>query len=105
MSLLLPDSGLLFWMVIIFAIAQARDNIVSKAKEQAQDEARKILEEARVRIEAEKESALREIRSQVALLSVKVAEKVIRQNLSTDKAQMDLVNKMLDEVSSSKRRN
>lgn len=168
MSLLLPDSGLLFWMVIIFAIvfvilarygfpvitkmlekrrdyidnslrlareadeklarmteeqarmiaqareeqnrilreaAQARDNIVSKAKEQAQDEARKILEEARVRIEAEKESALREIRSQVALLSVKVAEKVIRQNLSTDKAQMDLVNKMLDEESSSKRRN
>lgn len=168
MSLLLPDSGLLFWMVIIFAIvfvilarygfpvitkmlqkrrdyidnslrlareadeklarmteeqarmiaqareeqnrilreaAQARDNIVSKAREQAQDEARKILEEARVRIEAEKESALREIRSQVALLSVKVAEKVIRQNLSTDKAQMDLVNKMLDEVSSSKRRN
>ena len=54
-----------------------------------------------MRIDAEKESALREIRSQVALLSVKVAEKVIRQNLSTDKAQMDLVNKMLDEVSSS----
>ena len=90
---------------ILREAAQARDNIVSKAKEQAQDEARKILEDARVRIEAEKESALREIRSQVALLSVKVAEKVIRQNLSTDKAQMDLVNKMLDEVSSSKRRN
>ena len=90
---------------ILREAAQARDNIFSKAKEQAQDEARKILEEARVRIEAEKESALREIRSQVALLSVKVAEKVIRQNLSTDKAQMDLVNKMLDEVSSSKRRN
>lgn len=164
MSLLLPDSGLLFWMVLIFAIvffilakfgfpvitrmidkrreyidsslrlakeadekmgkmteeqarmiaqareeqnrilkeaAQARDNIVRNAQEQAQDEARKIIAEAKVRIEAEKESALRDIRSQVALLSVKVAEKVIRQDLSSDKAQMDLVYKMLDEVSSS----
>ena len=161
MSLLLPDSGLLFWMVLIFAIvffvlakfgfpvitgmlekrreyidnslrlakeadekighlmeeqarmiaqareeqarilkeaAQARDNIVRQAQEKAQDEARKILEEAKVRIEAEKESALREIRSQVALLSVNVAEKVIRKDLSSDKAQMDLVYKLLDEV-------
>ena len=161
MSLLLPDTGLLFWMVIIFAIvffilakfgfpvitkmldkrrdyidsslrlareadekmgrmmeeqsrmiaqareeqnrilkeaAQARDNIVRKAQEQAQDEARKILDEARVKIEAEKESALREIRSQTAMLSVKIAEKVLRQQLSTDKAQIDLVYRMLDEV-------
>ena len=47
---------------------------------------------------SEKESALREIRSQTAMLSVKVAEKVLRQQLSTDKAQIDLVYRMLDEV-------
>ncbi len=161
MSLLLPDSGLLFWMTLIFLIvffilakfgfpvvtrmvdkrkeyidnslrlareadekmsmlaeeqarimtqareeqnrilkeaAQARDNMIRKAQEQAQDEAQKILDEAKVKIEAEKQSALMEIRSQVALLSVKVAEKVIRQDLSSDKAQMDLVYKLLDEV-------
>ena len=156
----MPDTGLLFWMVIIFAIvffilakfgfpvitkmldkrrdyidsslrlareadekmgrmmeeqsrmiaqareeqnrilkeaAQARDNIVRKAQEQAQDEARKILEEARVKIEAEKESAVSQIRSQIALLSVNVAEKVIRKTLSDDREQKELVGKMVDE--------
>ena len=83
---------------ILKEAAQARDNIVRKAQEQAQDEAKKILDEAKVRLEAEKESALREIRSQVAMLSVRVAEKVVRQNLESDKAQMDLVYRMLDEV-------
>ena len=83
---------------ILKEAAQVRDSIISNAQAQAHEEARKILDDAKVRIEAEKESALREIRSQVALLSVKVAEKVIRQDLSSDKSQMDLVYKMLDEV-------
>lgn len=86
---------------ILREAAQARDNIVRKAQEQAQDEARKLLDEAKVRIEAEKESALREIRSQVALLSVNVAEKVLRKDLSSDQAQTELVYKMLDEVMNS----
>lgn len=40
-----------------------------------------------------------EIRSQVAMLSVNVAEKVIRKSLSTDKDQMDLIGKMVEESS------
>ena len=160
MSLLMPDTGLLFWMLVIFAVvlailakwgfpvitsmvdkrknyineslqlarkadekmsnllkeqeriireareeqnkilkeaAEARNNIISQAKEQARDEAAKILAEAKVQIEAEKESAVSQIRSQVALLSVNIAEKVIRKTLSTDKEQKELIRKMVDE--------
>ena len=161
MSLLLPDTGLLFWMLLIFIIvfallakfgfpmitsmlakrkeyiehslelakeadekmgrmmeeqsklieqarteqnrilkeaSDARDAIINKAKEQARDEAGKILSETRARIQAEKESAMSEIRSQVAMLSVDVAERIVRAHLSSDKAQMELVDKMLDEA-------
>lgn len=57
-----------------------------------------MIAEAKSQIEAEKAAAIREIRSQVAELSVQIAEKVIRQNLSNDKAQMQLIDKLLDEV-------
>ena len=160
MSLLMPDSGLLFWMLVIFIIvfavlakwgfplitsmvdkrrnyideslrlarqtnekmsglmkeqeriiseareeqnrilreaAEARDNIIRQAQEQARDEAAKIMAEARTLIEAEKESAVSQIRSQIALLSVNVAEKVIRKTLSDDREQKELVGKMVDE--------
>ena len=56
--------------------------------------------EAKAQIETEKQNAVREIRAQVAQLSVQVAEKVLKDKLSSDKAQMDLINRLLDEVSS-----
>ncbi|MDY6377940.1 MAG: F0F1 ATP synthase subunit B, partial [Bacteroidales bacterium] len=51
-------------------------------------------------ISAEKESALRDIRRQVALLSVGVAEKVLRKKLSDENEQRELVNKFVDEMTS-----
>ena len=78
--------------------AQARDTMLSQAREQAQTEAAGILENARQQIAAEKESALRDIRREVATLSVSVAEKVVRQGLSTGDAQMELLEKMVDEA-------
>ena len=50
----------------------------------------------------EKRAAIADIRQQVAQLSVEIAEKVLRQNLKDDKAQMDLIDRMLDEVSTDK---
>ena len=160
MSLLMPDTGLLFWMLVIFVTvlailakwgfpvitsmvdkrkkyideslqlakkadekmsallkeqariigeareeqnkilkeaAEARNNIIRQAQEQARDEAAKIIAEAKVQIEADKESAISQIRSQVALLSVNVAEKVIRKTLATDKEQKELIEKMVEE--------
>lgn len=162
MNLLLPDSGLLFWMTIIFAIvffvlakfgfpvitgmvekrgkrisdsleaarkaeealehlnqeqerliaearaeqarlkkeaAAERERMIAAAREQARVEAQKIMDEAKSRIEEEKESALRDMRREVALISMTIAEQVIRKEMSSDEAQQELVDRLVDEVS------
>ena len=161
MSLLLPDSGLIFWTVVVFGIVfvilkrygfpiivkmvedrkiyidqslevakkaneqlstlkiegealvaaankeqgrilkeamQEREKIVHEARKQAETAAQKELEEVKKQIQLEKEEAIRDIRRQVAILSVDIAEKVIRKNLSEKEAQMDMIDRMLDEV-------
>lgn len=163
MDLLIPDSGLLFWMTLVFIIvflillkwgfpsivkmvddrkkyideslqkakdaneklaniqkesepmlqeardnqatilkeaAKTRDAIVEKAQEKAQEESARIISEARTEIQNEKQAALREIRTQVAELSVKIAEKILHQQLSDPNKQNELIDKLLDEVSS-----
>lgn len=161
MSLLLPDSGLLFWMflsfVIVFAILakygfpiiirmvedrkhyidqslevareanaqlsilkekgealvaaankeqgrilkeamEERDKIVHEARKQAEIAAQKELEAVKKQIKIEKEEAIRDIRRQVAVLSVDIAEKVLRKKLQDKDAQMGMIDRMLDEV-------
>ena len=85
---------------ILREAAQARDAVVGQAKRQAQEEASKLLEHARTQIAAEKESALMDIRSQVAAMSVDVAERILREKLSDSKTQMDLIARMVDEIAS-----
>lgn len=87
---------------ILKEAAASRDNIVEQAKVQAREEASRILDQARTQIAAEKESALRDVRKEVALLSVSVAEKVLKKSLSDDAEQSALVDRLVDEVSSSK---
>lgn len=161
MSLVTPDFGLLFWMVLIFGIvffllakfgfpmitgmvdrrserinesiakakqaeeslarlseeqtkmiqearaeqarilkeaSEARDQMIAKAREDAQAQADDIISHARVQMEQEKEIALRDIRRQVSILSVEVAEKVVRKKLSTDAEQMALLDRVVDET-------
>ena len=86
---------------ILREAAETRDAIVEKAQDKAKAEGTRLLEEARVAIEQEKKAAIADIRQQVATLSVEIAEKVLRQNLKDDRAQMDLIDRMLDDVSAS----
>ena len=76
-----------------------RDAIIEKAQTQAKGEAARLIVDAKAQIEAEKASAIREIRAEMAQLSVQVAEKVVRKNLADDASQMELIDKLLDEVS------
>ena len=162
MNLMLPDSGLLFWMTIIFAIvffvlakfgfpmitgmvekrtkriddaiaaahdaeeklhglaqeqerlinearaehdrilkeaAVEREKMIALAQEQARAEAGKIMDETRERIKEEKEAALRDIRREVAVLSVAIAEKIVRKELSTPAGQKEMVDRIFDELS------
>ena len=161
MNLLLPDSGLIFWMALIFAIvffvlakfgfpvitgmverrnariadsieaarkaeealehltseqeriiaqtraeqallkkeaAEEREKMIATARDQARIEAQKILDEAKGRIEEEKEAALKEMRREVALMSLAIAEQVIRKEMKTDEGQKQLVEKLIDQV-------
>lgn len=85
---------------ILKEAASARDKIIEQAKAQAHDEASKILDQARVQIAAEKESAMRDVRKEVALLSVSVAEKILRKDLDSEKNSSELVSRFVDELRS-----
>lgn len=165
MSLLMPDSGLLFWMllsfgVVFFVLAKygfpiiikmvnerkeyidhslvvakeaneqlanlkaegetilakareeqvrilneataTRERIISEAKTQAQIEGAKMLDEVKLQIKAEKEDAIRDIRRQVAVLSVNIAEKVLRKDLNSESEQTEMIERLLDETFTSK---
>ena len=80
--------------------AETRDAIVEKAQAKAREEGARLLDEAKAEIEQEKQAAIADIRRQVATLSVEIAEKVLQQELSGNQSQMDLIDRMLDDVSS-----
>lgn len=84
---------------ILREAAQTRDAIVEQAQEKARQEGSRLLDEAKTAIAQEKNAAIADIRRQVAALSVDIAGKVLRENLKDDKSQMDLIDRMLDEVS------
>ena len=69
-----------------------------KSKTLAEAEGLKLLDEAKAQIQVEKANALRDIRSQVADLSVQVAEKIIRQQLSNDTERTNYINGLLDDI-------
>lgn len=78
--------------------AEAKKNIIDQARVQAEDEARKIVEEARTRIAVEKEMAMRDIRRQTAMLSVSIAEKLLRSKLSSEDFQLEYLERLADEA-------
>ena len=79
--------------------AETRDAIVSQAQEKAREEGARLLSEAKAEIESQKQAAISEIRAQVAELSVKVAEKILRKELSSEAKQMETIDRLLDEIS------
>ena len=83
---------------ILAEAVNMRNQIVEKAKTEATEAGQKIMAEAKQQIEAEKEDAIRDIRRQVGLLSVEIAEKVLRQNLKSDNEQMAMIDRLLDEI-------
>lgn len=74
------------------------DSIVAEARQKAEQEGSKLLTDAKAQIAVEKENALRDIRQTVATLSLGIAEKVVRQKLSSDAEQQRLIEQMLNEV-------
>jgi F-type H+-transporting ATPase subunit b len=76
----------------------AANTIKEEAKEETQKIASKMIEDARIVINTEKLAALNDVKNQVASLSIEIAEKLVRRNLSTDKEQKELVSQFVNEV-------
>ena len=84
--------------VILNEAKATKDQIINEAKDKAQLEADRIVESARVNIENEKRAALTEIKTQVAELSIDIAEKVLKAELSNKAEQSKLVEKQLENL-------
>jgi F-type H+-transporting ATPase subunit b len=75
-----------------------REKMLTEAKEKAGSEAERILASARQEITNEKNAAINQIKDQVATLSVEIAEKILRSELSSDEKQKSLMQNLLAEV-------
>ncbi len=77
---------------------EIREKMISDAKNEAQIQGQNLIAQAKVAIEAEKNAALVELKSHVSSLSLDIAEKLIKNNLSTTEAQIKLVDTLLADV-------
>lgn len=77
---------------------EIKEKMVADAKAEAQAEGAKMIEQAKASINAEKNAAMAELKSQVSGLSLEIAEKILKNELSNKEAQTSLVEKMLGEV-------
>lgn len=84
--------------VILREAKEIKEKIISEAKEKAAEETNKSIVLAKQQIEAEKTAAINEMKRQVAELSVLIAEKVIRKELSNKAEQEKMVDGLIDEI-------
>lgn len=77
---------------------QTADIIVEEAKNKAAAESNRIVESARAAIQSERQAAVDDIRRQIAVLSVDVAEKVIRRQLRDEPQQRQLVDQLVKDI-------
>lgn len=82
-------------------LKEARE-ATNRMKEEAQLDAKKaadkIIDDARAAIQIEKQAAMKDVRTQVAMFSLQVAERLMKKNLSTDKAQKELVEEFIKDI-------
>lgn len=75
-----------------------KDKMIADAKFEAQTQGAKMIEQAKATIESEKNNAVAEIKNQVSSLSLEIAEKLLKEELSNKDSQTKLVEKMLADV-------
>ena len=83
---------------IIADAAKQRDLILEKAKQKAIEEANHIVSNARKQIIQEREEAIIAIRREIAVVSVDIAEKVLRKNLKEKEDQMSMIERLVEEI-------
>jgi F-type H+-transporting ATPase subunit b len=77
---------------------KVKESILTEARERANEEAARILENARENIQFEKMAAINELKNQIATISIEIAEKLILKELENKKQQQELTEKLLKNV-------
>ena len=77
---------------------EIKQQLIDEAKNEAKNEAKKIISQAQETIQNEKNAAIVDLENQVASLSIDIAEKVLKEKLSDDQSQMNLVKDLVKEV-------
>jgi F-type H+-transporting ATPase subunit b len=77
---------------------EIKEKMIADSKEEAQAQGLKMIEQAKAAIESEKNAAMAELKVQVATLSMSIAEKLLKDELSNKEAQTKLVESMLGDV-------
>jgi len=77
---------------------EMKEKMVDDAKTEAQAQGQKMIEQAKAAIESEKNAAMAELKSHVSTLSLSIAEKLLKEELSNKEAQTKLVEKLLGDV-------
>ena len=77
---------------------EIKEKMIADAKEEAQTQGLRMIEQAKASIESEKNAAMAELKSHVSSLSLEIAEKLLKDELSNKESQMKLVEKMLGDV-------
>ena len=77
---------------------ETKDQIINEARAKATTEAERLIAIARESINNEKMAAVTELKNQVAQLSLQVAEKLVKQELSSDEKQKELANTLINEL-------
>lgn len=75
-----------------------KTQIIEEARNEASQEAQKVMDAAKVSIDQSRKEAELQFRNEVSKFAIEIAEKVVRQQMKTDKAQSEFVNKLLDEI-------
>jgi F-type H+-transporting ATPase subunit b len=77
---------------------EIKEKMISEAKNEAQAQGLKMIEQAKAAIESEKNAAMADLKLQVSTLSLNIAEKLLKDELANKEAQTKLVEKMLGEA-------
>lgn len=77
---------------------EMKEKMIADSKAEAQSVGEKMIEQAKAAIEGEKQAAMADLKAQVSSLSLDIAEKLLKEELSNKDAQARLVEKMLGDV-------
>lgn len=83
---------------MLLKASETAKQLIEEAREKAQEEGAKMIENAKAAIETEKKAALEEVKVQVSVLSLEIAEKLLKKNFSEDAAQKALVEELVKEL-------